>query len=129
MASDIEILIGLLQETKKDIITVVNAQTSAVSDEVKRVNDTVIKQNSRIGKLEDRAGELERITRERGLTCYKTLEELKPSRDLVRSLDWIFRNKKISIGVIISTLFIVQSFVYFIFKYGGVIKLIENFYK
>lgn len=129
MASDIEILISLLESTKKDIITVVNAQTKAISDDVNGVRETVLKQNSRIGKLEDRIYPLEETSLTRGLTCAKTLEELKPSREVVKAVGWVARNKKVSFATIILTLFLVQSAVYFVFKYAGVLEFIQTIYK
>lgn len=149
--SDIKILIGLLESTKKDIITVVNAQTTALADQIKTVDDRVIRQNSRIGKLEDsrevareeleedlenglrgiqgRLGSLENTSFERGVTCYKTLEQLKPARELVSAINWIARNKRVSFGLIILTLLIVQTLVYAGFKYLGINYVIETIIK
>lgn len=151
MKSDIEILIGLLESTKKDIITVVNARTIALGDQIKAVDDRVLRQNSRIGKLESsretdrqdldedlenglqdidkRLGILETTSLTRGITCYKTLEDLKPARELVTAINWVARNKRVTLGIVVFMLFMVQSLVYAGFKYLGVNYLIESVIK
>lgn len=127
--SDIGTMIELLQETKKDIIKVVNARNETLETMISNLEETVKKQNSRIGKLEDKSGEMDDILKERGITCYQKLAELAPTQKTVKMINFFSSHKFITIALSLVVMTGIQAVVLFLFTRGEILEIIKLLYK
>lgn len=118
-----------MESSKRDIITVVNARTSALETQISSLEDTVKNQNISIGDLQGKVGELENVAITRGLTCLPQLDELKPLAKTVKYLNFMTRHKILGVAILVGILFLIQSVVFLLFGKIEIQELIKLIYK
>lgn len=124
-----EIFIEIMESSKKDIITVVNARTSALEFQISSVEANVKNQNITIGELEKKVGVLDDIAITRGLTCLPQLEELKPLSKTVKYLNYLTSHKILASAILVGILFIIQSIVFILFGSIELQEIVKLIYK
>lgn len=127
--SDIGVLTRLIESTKKDIITVVNARTDAIETQITYLNEQRREQKDLIDNLDWRVDVLEKTASERELTCLPKVKAMEVNEKTIGMINWIAKNKIIMIGLSFLALFLLQSLVYYIFSKIELIDIIKLIYK
>lgn len=127
--SEIDAFASLLNTTQKNIITVINAKTDALSFHQSQIELKIDSQAQTVAEVEGKVEEHDDILRERALTCLPAIQKLTAHERAIKLINFVGDHKFLSVSIMVLTLFVVQSLVYLVFQNIELAKILERIYK
>lgn len=126
--NNLDTLINILYENKKDIIAVINAKTENIETKIENTARDQIEDRKAILDLQERTIRIEKDLLIRGNTCYIEVQKIKKYTNAFTLFAWISKQKIVSLILFFVLLIIIQSMVYLIFKEIDTLDLINKIF-